>query len=287
MLRLAPFLFCCFSFTTLACETQHDCVEQSSWQVGLAIGVGAISNPLVDGDAIPLVVLPDIAWYGEAAYFDNGELGYEWQTDSSISFETFISLEGERAFFSFWHPENILFANADLSSQAPIGLPVPDSEDQSPESPRLSIDQVADRDWSFNIGLRAHYHFTSSQWIASAKTDASNTYNGSQFSVAYSHTWLVDDWKLTVLPKLTWKSSALIDYFYGVSARDKVAQEFYYTGTSGWQPSILLQANKKINKQWQWIVKAKIQSLHAGMYNSPLVEETDIRTLFIGAGYQF
>jgi MipA family protein len=36
-------------------------LRKSSWQLGLAFGVGVKASPLVDRDDIPLVILPDIA----------------------------------------------------------------------------------------------------------------------------------------------------------------------------------------------------------------------------------
>ena len=90
-----------------ACEQQLECLFPNSWQLSVAVGVGVRTNPLVDGDNVPLLILPDIAWYGEAAYFDNGELGYQWYEEDTHAFETFVHLDAERSFFSFWDPANI------------------------------------------------------------------------------------------------------------------------------------------------------------------------------------
>jgi outer membrane protein len=268
----------------LACETGEDCIDESSWQIGVAVGLGVRTNPLVDGDAIPLVILPDVAWYGESAYFDNGELGFQWLAQDKFSFETFISLERERAFFSFWQPANIFISSPAFTTDSPG---IPSEDNQSPATPPISVDQVANRQWSINAGIRAHYRLQSSEWLVSALSDVSNVHNGSQFSVSYINTWQRQNWKITVIPKLTWKSSALIDYFYGISERDKVNEAYFYEGTSGWQPSIAVVATKKINPQWQWILRAKLQKLHTGMSDSPLVEDNSIRSVFAGVGYQF
>jgi outer membrane protein len=250
----------------------------------VAFGLGVRSNPLVDGDPIPLVILPDVAWYGESAYFDNGELGYQWLSKEKVSFESFVSLERERAFFSFWQPANILVSNPDFATDTPS---IPSGEDQSPATPPISVDQVAARKWSINAGIRARYRLQSSEWLVSARSDVSSVHNGSQFSVSYLYAWQQQEWNVTVTPSLTWKSSALIDYFYGIGERDNVNETYYYSGTGGWQPSISIVSTKKINPQWQWILRAKIQKLHTGMSNSPLVEENSIRSVFAGVGYQF
>lgn len=284
MYRLTIFLLSCFCFSIWACEPEENCIDESSWQIGVAFGLGMRTNPLVDGDAIPLIILPDVAWYGESAYFDNGELGYQWLSKDKVSFESFLSLEPERAFFSFWQPVNIFIADSELSVDTPG---IPNDSSQSPETPTISVDKVANRDWSINAGIRAHYRLQSSEWLVTARTDISNVHNGSQFSVSYLYAWHQQDWKVTVAPKLTWKSSALIDYFYGISERDNVNEAYFYSGTSGWQPSISIVASKDINTQWQWIARAQFQKLHTGMSDSPLVQDSSIRSIFVGVGYQF
>ena len=74
-----------------ACDDGQDCIEQGEWQLGIALGAGVRTNPLVDGDNIPLVILPDIAWYGESAYFDNGEAGFQWTLNDTFAHEVFVA----------------------------------------------------------------------------------------------------------------------------------------------------------------------------------------------------
>jgi outer membrane protein len=124
-------LFCIFfPSTILACSEDETCIEKSSWHLGIAFGLGIKTNPLVDGDDIPLVIMPDIAWYAEQAYFDNGELGYQWINQPKVAFETFLQLDRERAFFSFLHPANILF---------PIESSVSDSPSQGIQDKQRSL----------------------------------------------------------------------------------------------------------------------------------------------------
>ena len=132
---------------------------------------------LVNGKNIPLVILPDVAWYGEKAYFDNGELGYQWLNQPKFSVETYLQLDRESALFSVLHPANILIPNASASNSitSPATSEGSDSvadsilpdESLSPVFPEnqkqdnsLSIDDVASRKWAINGGIRGALLFT-------------------------------------------------------------------------------------------------------------------------------
>ncbi|WP_416306249.1 MipA/OmpV family protein [Neptunicella sp. SCSIO 80796] len=279
---LSTILLCGLLITSLtgyACELadQH-CVPQRSWQIAVAVGAGVKLNPLYGGDNIPLVVLPDIAWYGESAYFDNGELGYQWIQDNPLSLETFVAVNTEKAYFSFWHPANVLFSNMELSSSF--------SPSQEPKR-RVDFDDAAHRDWALDAGLRAHWITRSGEWRLAVLTDVTNTYNGQHLDVNYQHAWQINQWTLSTTLGLQWKSRQLLNYYYGLGDRDNVGDGFQYQAGSGWFPSIGLLARRPISERWSWIMRANYQHLPESMRNSPLVERNNVVSGFIGAAYQF
>jgi outer membrane protein len=266
-----------------SCDNNENCVTPGEWQLGLALGLGMRTNPLVDGSDIPLVLLPDIAWYGDNAYFDNGELGYQWQGERDLAFESFININRERGFFSFWHPANILIPTNNLGVSSIVG---PD-EVANPGTSKISIDDIATRHWAVDGGIRFHFHQGGGEWKLALSTDVSSVHNGQQVALSYVHQWQWLSWRLSLTPSFIWKSSNLIDYYYGVSARDKVEMQEHYYGQGGWQPSISLSASKKIDEHWQWLVFGSYQALNEGMSDSPLVESDNISSIFFGMAYRF
>ena len=272
--------------TALACLTQDRCVEQSSWQLGVAIGIGVKTNPLVDGDNIPLVILPDIAWYAKQAYFDNGELGYQWIYKPKIAFETFLQLDSERAFFSFLHPTNILFPieNSAINSPAP---PAPPAQDMPMNQPSLSIDKIASRKWGINGGIRGHYFLSKGEWQLTFQQDISNVHKGQQVRLEYSHNWLWHKFHLALRVGTDWKSARLIDYYYGVSERDTHVTEFYFEGQSGWQTYMSVTVQKPITETWSWLANLGYRKLPNSLTNSPIVEQNHISNIFLGVAYRF
>lgn len=255
-------------------------VEKSNWQVGVAIGLGAKSNPLVDGDAIPQVVLLDLAWYGENAYFDNGEVGYKLIQSEFTGLESYLTIDRERAFFNFWHPSNIFVTGSALTPSAPA-----DSNDDSELA--ISIEQIERRKWAVNAGLRMHLYGDNYEWAFSAESDVSSVHDGYKAALTYQHFWRGSDWSVMVRPSLIWKSDKLVNYYYGLSDQDRLVHSQGYTAKGGFQPAISILYTKQINPNWQWIVSASYQKLHNSMTNSPLVRRDNISSLFIGAGYKF
>jgi outer membrane protein len=270
------FLILLVPTNSFACDEDEQCIEQNTWSIGLAFGLGAKTNPLVDGDAIPQVLMLDIAWYGENAYFDNGELGYRLFEEESFGLESYITLDRERAFFHFWDPANILLNT---------GVSAPSNDPDSEEEIKVSIDDISDRKWAVLGGTRFSYYYGSQKWALSLETDISGVHSGHRIGLTYQKTWVGDKWRVQLTPSLTWKSDALIDYYYGLNRDDKAL--LLYDGKAGIQPSISLFYAYEITPKWQFLFNTSYQSLHSGMTNSPLVKDSVVSSVFIGAGYRF
>lgn len=266
-----------------SCNDEDVCIDTGTWRFGVALGVGARTNPLVDGDVIPLVVLPDIAWYGKSWYWDNDEVGYEWLNREEWSAEFFVMPNRERAFFSFFQPANILLPSNTLApgsggSQLP-GAPPPEP---------VSIDDVADREWAFDAGVRVHKRMGSQEWSFSATTDVSGVHQGQQAILAYSIGKVIGGWRWNINPSLVWKSANLTDYYYGIDERDNVPEDRFFSAGAGWQPHLTISGSKPLREtNWVWLTRFNYQYLHQGMRDSPLVDEPHSISVFFGLGYQF
>lgn len=283
-------LLCIFvSGTVLACSGDETCIEKSSWHFGIAFGVGVKTNPLVDGDDIPLVILPDIAWYAEQAYFDNGELGYQWLSQPKVAFESFLQLDRERAFFSFLHPANILIpiGSSVTDSPAPPSSPTSPNEELPNNQRNLSIDEIASRKWAVNGGIRGHYFLSSGEWQLTFQQDISNIHKGQQVRLEFSHRLLWREFRLGLRIGTDWKSARLIDYYYGVSQKDTDLAKLYFNGKSGWQTYVSINAQKPINENWSWLANIGYRRLPDSLKRSPLIEQNNIRNVFLGVAYRF
>ncbi|GAA0855309.1 MipA/OmpV family protein [Aliiglaciecola litoralis] len=253
--------------------------------MGIALGIGARSNPLVDGDVFPNIVLVDIAWYGEQVYFDNAEIGYKLIDNDTIGVESYLTLDREASHFKFWHVGN--FSVAVVAPPAGVPNEPPDNQGSEGELSYIALDEVSDRKWAVNFGTRIHFYQPDSEITLAVETDASGVHKGHKAILSYEHFWAGNDWQFSIRPSLTWKSDGLVNYYYGISERDSPIENVHYEASGGFQPSIAILFTKKINDKWHWIANASYQKLHSGMTDSPLVDENNINNVFVGVGYRF
>lgn len=282
-------MFVCYAST--ACSETEECISENSWQLGLAAGLGIKTNPLVGGDNIPLLLLPDIAWYGENAYLDNLELGYQWINSGAISSESFIQLDSEAAFFNFLHPDNIFTSNSinisdDLqqpSSDEDLDTP---SEDDSTNKV-LSINDVTDRYWAVNGGIRLHYYVFNSEFSIAGMTDISGVHKGQQLEFVYQYKWQWLTARFNTKLGVNWKSSDLVDYYYGVDARDTDQKDLFYEVNGGWQPHLSVNVRIPIDEHLMWLVNLGYRKLPDSLYRSPLIQSNHIKRVFFGVAYRY
>lgn len=261
----------------IVCTRNKDCPDYSNWQIGVALGIGGQTNPVRGGDPIPLVILPDIAWYGNAFYFDNGELGGRWQASQAHSFQMFISPNREKANFTFWHPANILITTTDING--PDG-----SVGQRTD---VSIDDVPSRRWAVDATLRWQWMLGDSRLNTSLSHDIFNVYNGMSATMSFQTQWQVGQWVLITEPQVEYISSELTDYYYGVKLLRDTDPQVSYDGRSGLRYTVRFSAMRPLNSKWSILFRLGATQLHSGMSDSPLVRKNTVFSGFAGMAYVF
>lgn len=276
-------------------------IKKSQWDLALAVGLGVKSNPMVKTDDYPLIVLPSIKYYGDNFYFDNGDFGYTLADEAHYSVSLLSRINDEYAHFVNWHPSNILAGVITEANEEPVdGVPPAGGDDEdNPDDPvtdpgpttppKLSPQELAKRRISWDAGLQFHYYFTSyARLRLRVLQDISGEHQGQSFNLKWSNDHLVGSgWLLSYSIGFDWLSDELTNYYYGVSERDKVAQESYYQTHSAFQPFARVGARYRINENWNFVSHLYYQKLATTIEQSPLVDESYWVASFVGVNYVF
>lgn len=261
----------------LSCADETSCVTEQKLHLSLAVGYGQRSNPLYDGEKLPLVLLPDIYYYGEHWFFDNGKLGSSWQLNDQWQLSLISRLNPEKGYFQKWFSGNIFQLNQSYSHSSIL------SDLNSPR--QLSLGEVSKRPTAVDLGLQLDWF--SNDWHLQTLfwQDISNAYNGQHASISAGRHWQTSygNWQLNTT--LYWKSAKLIDTYYGIDNNEP----FYisrYNGKASWQPELRLGWQQPLSKDFALLAFVRYLHLDDAMTNSPLVRTDNIVTWFFGVSYR-
>lgn len=98
-----------------------DCVEINRWQFGVSLGLGMRSNPLHQGEDMPLVFLPEVSYYGERFFLKNFELGFTLLENSRHQLNALVTPGYDQMYFNRWDPFN--FSDGGGLAAAPFQSP--------------------------------------------------------------------------------------------------------------------------------------------------------------------
>ncbi|MGS0496211.1 MULTISPECIES: MipA/OmpV family protein [Pseudoalteromonas] len=252
-------------------------ITTDQWHLSLNFGLGVMSNPLSGGDDLPLVVIPEVAYYGEQFFFDNGRLGYSLTEDASHVFNIVSEFNPETRFFVDWHPSNIFpltSANSLATSNNELQI----------QQPRLEIAQLEKRKWALDAGVS--YHYVNQQHVFSVQTlaDISGVYEGWRAALQWQMHNNIGELAIKPSIGIWYKSAALNTYFYGV--KEKESSTGAIEVGSSWQPYA------KIDARWPFNDTNSLR-FHLAYYDysalddSPLFEQTYSMTAFIGFDHIF
>lgn len=293
---------------------QPRCVAVGSWEFKLGLGLGARTNPLVNGDEIPLILIPQISYYGKRFFFDTTDLGYTLIDRQDLMLNLLIT-PGRDGLYFFREGWRSFFLDGGLSvggsgfspmpesprdnSQSPS--PIGDADNPGPEpieNPELGPSRDGNPDdepfKSLNRrhtaamgGLEASSQLGALDWQLQLLTDLSGVHNGEEIRLAISHAKNYGGHQLGLATGLSWKSAELLEYYYGVSA-DEASQALpVYAPGSGTTPFLRLSWSKPINHNWRWLGSVQYEHLSKAQRHSPIITDNQVVQIFVGGVYHF
>jgi outer membrane protein len=243
--------------------------DESRWRLGVALGYGLRTNPLVQSDDIPIIVDIDIAWFGDHFFFDNGDLGLTFVDNEYITTSLVGRINSDRVFFG---RTNTKFVAIDLAGQ-----------------PLSSVVQltVPDRDYAGELGLELLTDGRWGQLQLTAYHDVSGTHEGYEVEFDYGYGWRNQRFYIEPSFGLSFKSEDLNNYYWGVRADETNAALPGYTAGSGINIFARLQFSYQISRNWMFSFVGEVERLNEEAAGSPIVEEQNVFGYFAGFGYRF
>lgn len=250
-------------------ESEQGAVATSKLHLAVELGVGVMTNPLTGGDNLPLVVVPDIAYYTDTWYFDNAQFGYTFDLSPRHALSAIAEFNPETRFFVDWHPANVFaFGSAQTLSASEV------------DTPRVRVDEVESRKWAFDAGLQYNYFLEQGQLIAKVLGDISDVYRGWRADLAWQKRFQYGE--LSVQPTLgvSYANAEMNDYFYGLSI-DEAPELGGVSIGSSLAPYVKIDVGYKVSPN-------NHLHFHLGYFEyqqqarSPLFEESYSLSAFIG-----
>ena len=84
-----------------------------------------------------------------------------------------------------------------------------------------------------------------------------------------------------------WQSEELLDYYYGVDAGEIPDSTTVHQVDAGISLFAKFSWQKKLSDKWTWINSLHYRKLDSDLLLSPLVEDDEVVTIFIGGSYHF
>jgi outer membrane protein len=292
LLKYLPLLFIFFSQLTFSqcIATNEQCAPVNEWEFSLTIGAGVLTNPLHGGSDLPLILIPNISYYGEKLFLENNALGYTVFENNTFSLSAISLINRENSFFSRWHPTNVFVPSISngLESSSPNN---DQSISPSTPPPKIDVDEVANRKWALDAGIQGNWFLSEKNHLTvRILHDVNNAYNGFNGKIEFSHRFsgfAIPNLQWKVTTGVNWLSGEQVDFYYGVRDIDTNEPSYFYQGKTAFNPYIKLRSNYKLNDNWRITFTARSEFLSQAITDSPLVKDKIMKTIFLGAVYAF
>lgn len=242
----------------------EECVAVGHWNFTVALGAGVRTNPLVNSQDIPLVVIPQFSYYGKRFFIDDFDLGITLAEGSFNTVSLIASPGYDRVFFYRSDFQNFLIVNAPAggNGSGPSTVQFP------PRARRVTY--LAGPEWTFKV------HGISGQLDILQEITGQR---GEEMRAALGIPLLESAGRLTANVGVTWKSAAIVNYYYGAPG--------IYEGGSALNPFCKLGYILPINSKWRFNAFVEYERLAGAIADSPIVAEHHVATMFVGAIYAF
>lgn len=240
----------------------------SPWRLGIALGYGERSNPLIGSSEIPVAVDLDIAWFGERFFFDNGDLGYTFVNNDALTLSLIGRVNSDRVFFSKANTRLVTF---DVGLAGPVDVEL----------------EPPDRDFAIELGAELLTDGGWGQLQLTAFGDVSGTHEGFELAARWSRGFRWQ--RLSIEPSIgvIYKSAELNNHYFGLRADETASSGLEVRLDDGINVGARLAVSYQITPSWAASGVFEVERLNSDVRASPIVAEGTVTGYFAGLSYRF
>lgn len=251
------------------CEgPSKDCVAVGHWNFDVSLGAGVRTDPVVNEADIPLVVIPHVSYYGKRFFIEDLDFGVTVTENDSSTLSLIASPGYDRVFFYRNDPQNIFVSG--IPGVTYLGSPSPPSTEPFPSRPRHWT-YLAGPEWTFQI------HGVTGQLDFLHEITAQD--HGNELRAALGIPLMKSTGSLSANVGLTWKSEAIVNYYYGAPG--------VYEGGCALNPFVKFGYSRPLSRKWRLVAFLHYERLGNAIADSPIVNARYVATIFTGANYAF
>jgi outer membrane protein len=256
-----------------ACSSPSDeCVAVGRWNFSVALGAGIRTNPLVHSRDIPLIIVPQFSYYGKRFFIDNLDPGVTLFDGDTNTLSLVASPGYDRVFFYRSDLQNLFIGgSASLTSaHTPSSLTLQDRQLVLTQRAR-KVTYLAGPEWTFKYGV------LTGQLDYLHEITGRNHGDEVRAALGFPLGHLGGSWSARV--GLTWKSAAIVNYYYGSPG--------VYDAGPAFNPFAKIGYSRPLSKKWTLDAFVHCERLGNAIADSPIVAKQYVTTAFVGATYVF
>ena len=254
--------------------TSAECVAVGEWDLSIGLGAGVRTNPIDGRSDIPLVVIPQLSYYGKRFFLDSLEPGVTLFEADAHTVNVIATPGYDRVFFSRSDLQNV-FVSGPLGSSGGGAVSGP-GVDPAPSVPveyrghRRRTTYLVGPEWLFTFGRFAGQ--------LSVLREVTGRHDGHEVRGALSAPLIQTENSLVANAGFTWKSAELVRYYYGVKG--------HYRADAALNPFVKLAYSRPVSERWTLNAFVHYEYLSDEIADSPIVSNHSVVTAFVGFNFK-
>ncbi|PIW62513.1 MipA/OmpV family protein [Shewanella sp. CG12_big_fil_rev_8_21_14_0_65_47_15] len=207
-----------------------------SGRLSLAVGLGRYSSPQVNGDNLPIYLLPRWSYYHDRFYVEDLDLGFNLIETRTFSWDITTKQSFDALMFHQGKLKDSLLAGLSAGNVV-LALPW----DASPED----VLHPVERHLSYLGGSTLFFRTGNWQFKTAYHTDISNVHDGSEWNNELRYLTQVSKVEIATTVGARWLDSRYSNYYFGLNEADT---DGVLTNSPGaqWLPSLKLELSWSI-----------------------------------------